>query len=311
MGAAGWTLVQTGDFNLDGFQDILWNERVTNHQTVWLMRETGILESGPEIPGPPGTGWVAATAGDFNLDGITDVHWYNSTTNRMTMWLMSGTRTLEKGPELQGPPGDGWTAVTAGDFNVDGIADLLWYNPTTNKMAAWLVWGTGILEQGPEIPGPHGADWTAITAADFNSDGSADVLWHNPTTNRMAVWLMRGTTPLEQGPEIPGPPGDDWTAVTAADFNRDGVADVIWHNSTTHRMTVWLMRGTGLLQAGPEIPGPPGEPARDWKIAYAGDEDGDGMADAIWLSPPLNVITVWTMNGTHVVTRGPNVPAPR
>src|SRR5262245_11308386 len=70
--AGEWVLVQTGDFNDDGFQDLLWNERGTNHQAIWLMRGTGVLQAGPEIAGPSGEGWAAASAGDFNLDGMAD-----------------------------------------------------------------------------------------------------------------------------------------------------------------------------------------------------------------------------------------------
>jgi hypothetical protein len=306
-GAAGWTLVQTADFNHDGLQDVLWNERGTNHQIVWLMRGTGVLEAGPEIPGPLGDGWIAATAGDFNFDGMADVHWYNAGTNRMAMWLMNGAGIRELGPEIPGPLGGGWIAATAGDFNLDGMADLLWYNPASNRAAVWLIEGTGVLAQGPEMPGPAGTGWTAVTGADFNLDGMADVLWYNPTTNRMAVWLMNGTALLAPGPEIPGPPGDGWNAITAADFNRDGMADVIWHNPTTNRMAVWLMNGTALLAPGPEIPGPRGD---DWKIAYAGDMDGDGLADAVWVNTSLKAMAVWTMNGTRVLTQGAVLPGP-
>lgn len=63
------------------------------------------------------------------------------------------------------------------------------------------------------MPGPPGDDWGVIFAiADYNGDGQSDLLWFNTTTHRMLVWLMRGTQPFEIGPEIPGPPGDNWNA---------------------------------------------------------------------------------------------------
>ncbi len=85
----------------------------------------------------------------------------------------------------------------------------------------------------------------------------ADLLWYNAATNRLSVWLMRGTEPRERGPELPGPPGDGWMCVPALDYNLDGMEDLLWYNPVTNRLSVWLMRGTEPFERGPEIPGLP------------------------------------------------------
>ena len=101
--------------------------------------------------------------------------------------------------------GGDWKIVRSGDFNFDGMADVLWNDPVKNRMAIWLMSGTHLLLPGPVIPGPIGAGWGVAFAADFNFDGRADAIWQNTLTNRMAVWLMNGTHLLSPGPEIPGP----------------------------------------------------------------------------------------------------------
>ena len=91
-----------------------------------------------------------------------------------------------------------------------------------------------------DLPDQPGSQWTVVTLADFNADGMQDVLWFDTTTGRIAVWLMHGTGVLEAGAPIAAPAGDGWIALNAADFNFDGMADVLWGNATTNCMACLL-----------------------------------------------------------------------
>ncbi len=304
---AGFHIVTAADFNGDGFQDLLWNDPVTNRIAVSLLHSRYLLEPGPPIPGPRGAGWITLTAADFNFDGFADVPWFSPDRKRAAVWLMEATHLAEPGAEIPGPAGDGWILGYAGDFDGDGMSDLLWYNPDRALLSVWLAGGTHVFVPGPEIPGPVGPGWTVATAADFNLDGTADILWSHADTSTISVWLMWGTRVLEAGPEIASPWGDGWAAITGADFNRDGMADVIWNDPVKNRMAVSLMRGTRIAEAGPAIPGPAGG---GWTVGSAGDTDGDGCADAMWQNTTTHRLAIWTMSGTHVVVAGPDLPGP-
>ena len=303
-----WTIVQTGDFNADGFQDALWNNANHSKIAVSLLRGTELLDGGADARGPSaGTGWITISAADFNDDGVADVPWYDLVNNRFAVWLMRGVRVLSAGTEIPGPSGGSWVASQAGDFDGDGLADVLWYEPVANRLAVWLMRGTVVSRVGAEIPGPTGPGWTVAGLADFNFDGMADILWYDPNDQKVAIWLMRGTQLLEPGPEIPAPPGDGWQPIAAADFNGDGTADLLWNNLETDQITVWPVRGTSVLGQGPLLAGPQGA---GWVAASAGDTNGDGMADVLFQNLLTHVMEIWLMRGTDVIARGAELPGP-
>ena len=83
----GWQIVGTGDFNGDGWDDILWrNEdgRVTN----WLGQGSGgFTPNFANADHSAGTEWAIVNVGDFNTDGRDDILWRNFATGEVTDWL--------------------------------------------------------------------------------------------------------------------------------------------------------------------------------------------------------------------------------
>jgi hypothetical protein len=255
---AAWSAAWASDFNADGMADVRWYDYLTGESAVWLMASTELLLAGATFAGPPGA-WTRVTSTDFNADGMADILWRNTGTGAVQVWLMNGTAPLLRGLPVPAPSGAGWVATNAGDFDADGLKDVFWYNPTTRFMSIALMSATTLRMQGPVLPGPGGGgQWSPISTTDFNGDRMVDILWFNAVTQRMTVWLMAGTEPLLFGPEIPAPPGGSWTAASTGDFNGDGLADVLWENTVTHRFAIWLMNGTDVLLAGPEIAEPDG-----------------------------------------------------
>jgi hypothetical protein len=73
-----------------------------------------------------------------------------------------------------------------------------------------------------------------------------DILWHNASTGETQIWFMddhkvarRATVVGEDGKAaLVGPP---WAIVGASDFDRDGTADILWHNASTDETQIWFM----------------------------------------------------------------------
>ncbi len=90
---ASWSIAGIGDFNHDGFSDVLWRKS-DGSLAVWLMNGTTITSSGAITFGgaqvTPDASWHVVEIGDFNADSNADILWRNDS-GALAEWLMSGT----------------------------------------------------------------------------------------------------------------------------------------------------------------------------------------------------------------------------
>ena len=205
---------------------------------------------------------------------------------------MNGTSISAGGSP--GNPGAVWSSVGVGDFNGDGMADILLEDTLTNELAIWLMNGTQIVGSGS--PGGVSSDWQVQGVGDFNGDGMADILWQSTSTGDVAIWFMNGTS-IASSLFVRAVPG--WTVVGVGDFNGDGMADILLQNQATAATQIWLMNGTGILSSG--SPGAVGSP---WSVAGVGDFNGDGDADILWQNNATGELGVWLMSGASISASG-------
>ena len=81
----------------------------------------------------------------------------------------------------------GWTPAI-GDFNGDGVSDILWSNADSNAVEVWEIadgrWAASI-DLGER---PAGSSVGAI--GDFDQNGVSDIMWHNEMTGAATSWLL-------------------------------------------------------------------------------------------------------------------------
>jgi hypothetical protein len=253
----------SNDFNGDGHADILWHNATTGESQVWLMngssrvgRATIVEGARPFLVKAP---WRVAGSNDVNGDRKPDIVWHNSSTGETQVWFMNGHRISSR-VTVVGENGRAafvkapFRIVGTGDFNQDGKADILWHNSSTNETQMWLMndhrvsgRATVLAENGQAIF--VGAPWRIVSSNDMNGDRKPDIVWHNSSTGETQVWLMnvhrisgRVTVVGENGSAaLVGAP---WRIVGTNDFNRDGHADILWHNSSSGETQIWFMNGT-------------------------------------------------------------------
>ncbi len=285
-----YTVTVGGDFNSDGFADIVWRNAASGQVEIWNMNGTTLIAEGsPATISDPN--WEIRGVGDFNSDSVADIVWRNKATGQVEIWLMNGDTIA-----LQGSP------ATIGDLNWDikgvGKREIIWQNKSTGQVEIWQMNGTIIASQASPAT-VSDLNWDIKHVGNFNGDGSADILWQNKSTGQVFIWLMNGTTLASQG--SPGTISDlNWQIRGVGDFNGDGSTDILWRHATSGQVYIWLMNGTTVVSQG----SPATVSDLNWEIRGTRDYNGDGKSDILWRNKSTGQVMIWLMNGTTLASQG-------
>jgi uncharacterized repeat protein (TIGR03803 family) len=242
------------------------------------------------------SGFVTTASATPASDGI--LFW--STSGQAAIWGMDGTKVVAGGA-VSPNPGPSWYTVGTGDFNDDGLPDILWQNDD-GRAAIWEIDGTSLIGGGAVNPNP-GPDWYAIGAGDFNDDGHSDILWQNASTGQASIWEMNGNKLIGGGAVSPNP-GPSWDAIGTGDFNDDGRSDILWQNANG-QAAIWEMNGNKIIGGGPVSP----NPGPSWRAIGTGDFNDDGHSDILWQNANGQA-SIWEMNGNKIIGGGAVTPNP-
>jgi len=191
-----WKIVGTGDFNGDGWPDILWRNYVSGYNAVWYMKGASYLGAA-YLSAVTDLNWQIVGTRDFNGDGWPDILWrYYGSGGKNAVWYMKGATYI--GAALLTAVTDlNWQIVGTGDFNRDGWPDILWrYNGAGGKNAVWYMKGSSKIGYA-DLPAATDLNWKIVGTGDFNGDGWPDILWrYYGSGGKNAVWYMKGASYL-------------------------------------------------------------------------------------------------------------------
>ncbi|KJU84399.1 FG-GAP repeat domain-containing protein [Candidatus Magnetobacterium bavaricum] len=92
----------------------------------------------------------------------------------------------------------------------------------------------------------------------------------------------------------------NWQIKATGDFNDDCSSDILWQDSVTGDVAIWLMDGTSINKQAIVQKGMPGQ----WQFAGIGDLNGDGNADIVWQDTTNGDIYGWLMDGIDIAQKG-------
>jgi uncharacterized repeat protein (TIGR01451 family) len=261
-----------------------------------------------------GTGWTCPTPGSTctRVDGLAPGSSYPSISVTVNVAVNAPNPDVNQvsvsgGGSNSASASDSTTILShnsknvVGDFDGNGVPDLVWQNTTTRQVCVHYYGGAGgaVTSGWSWLASTGTPGWTVVAVADFNGDGHPDLVWENDTTNQVVVHYYGGaggTTYLGwnwlNSAAVPG-----WQVVAVADFNGDGVPDLVWQNTTTRQVSVHYYGGAGgavLIGwnwlSSSNVPG--------WTVRAAADFNGDGVPDLVWQNDANGQTCVHYYGGT-------------
>jgi hypothetical protein len=207
-----------------------------------------------------GIGMSEIAVGDFNRDGFKDLAMAGSSA-RLYLLRGNGDGTFVQQPTLQliteNTLGRDGTDVDVGDFNRDGIQDLVVAVALNGSNTVILI-GNGngtfraphIITE-PEVRIPH---YQAV--ADYNGDGSQDLALSLGWGFQGMVEILKGNGDGTFQPLVlydPAPPNSSTAGgdIVAGDFNRDGRPDLALQVRGAFPALHILINTTGAAPSGP------------------------------------------------------------
>jgi len=197
----------TADVNADGHTDLIVADEGNNTVSVFLSNGDGTFQ--PRTDYAVGNSPVFVAVDDLNADGILDLAIANNGAptegnsgdsvsillgqKNVTSGIATGT--FAPGTTRDYPAGTAPTSLVIGDFNVDGLPDLVVSDGNNaaaatageNSISVLIGGGDGSFSSNFELP--VGTNPQSLVTADFNDDAKPDIATANFDSNNVTVIL--------------------------------------------------------------------------------------------------------------------------
>ncbi|MFT3883644.1 MAG: VCBS repeat-containing protein [Gemmatales bacterium] len=171
------------------------------------------------------------------------------------------------------PAGTSEGAVVVGDFNNDGMQDIVVSNLLGISSTVSMLRGNGDGTFQSPVTSPSVAGSWSMVAADFNGDGTLDIAENSVSSSNINVLMGNGNGTFQ--PAVTYLVGAYCNHLATGDLNGDGTPDIVGA-STGYGGTIFVLKNSGTGTFLPASSYSAGVGAQDISIV---DLDHDGKPD--------------------------------
>ena len=272
-----------GNFAGDWRDDILWYTPGAGVDPLWVANSsakrfdtTRTLQVRSTYQPVVLHDWRSSTTHDR-------IVWYSPSSTSVTVWRFGSSNTVSNAYTAVSGTIPASSKPVVGDWNLDGIDDLVWYGPGSAGDAKWLSRGDGSFTKTAISAGGAYQPVAVWGTWDDGLQPAGDsILWWGNGAAADAYWMNDGSA-------FHGASGAASTA-SGTPFPLFSGVDVVYEPNGPEQVFL------GIPDFGPigyDVASPTGRDIGPGIKPLSGDFDGDGGPDVLWYGPGAASDEIW------------------
>ncbi|CAF2141030.1 unnamed protein product [Rotaria magnacalcarata] len=245
-GVASYSVsIDVGDFNNDIVLDIVVANRELLNVGIFLGYANGTFSIQKIYSTDTNSTPQSVTVVDFNNDSLLDIAVANNNKHNVGVFLRYGNGSFAAHLVFLTATNSMPMSVAVGDFNKDGLVDIVVANYGNSNIGILLGYENGSFETKKTYSTGNGSFPDSVAVGDLNNDNLFDITVNNRNTGNVSIFLGYGNGSF--GKMTSYFMGESWNPSSSAlgGLNNDGFLDIAVSNTCAYNISMLFGLGDG------------------------------------------------------------------